>query len=270
VANSKRLLCAVRDFAALKEAESAAARRQLAQREQLHQRVLLKSQQMQLEQAESALRLQTSLAGFQPRYISAQGALLAFGAGAYEVQLHWDAAGTVAPGGATVRLVGAQGWAGRDAPLVEHVFSASVLPALARVLGALTHRKQLPLVLPHVHHLLGRVDALRAELAALRSRYTVRSAPNGLVEVTVSCVPTLGQVVLQLRMEALHAQGRPGAPSLLAPADHAVEIVARPAHMAHLSAASLRTLIDDHSKAPAVAKAVKLCNFVAQLLANQA
>ena len=269
-ANCRRMLATLRDFSALKVAESAADARARLQREQLHQRVLLKSAQLSLSAAESDLTLLRQMVGFTPRSLTSTGALLEGSDGTYELEVSWDAAGVINPSSTQVRLVNVASWAGKDRECIEGVFASSVLPALRVVLAALTHRKLLYLIVPHVAHLMGRVEAVRAELAEMRRHWTVRSAANGTAEVTISCVASMGQVIVTLQLASLHQQLRSGAPSMLAsPAETSLEIVARPAHLAHLTVASLRALVNDHAKEGAPAKATKICNFLQKLIAKQ-
>ena len=269
--NCKRLLKALGDFGALKAAESAAAQRAEQAQLELRARVLAKSAEMELEVAQADLRLLASLTGgLAPKRFTSRDLLLSLCAGAFEMEVVWDAAsGCVAAGGAQLRMVDSAAWGGKDAACLEGLFVALLAGPLRVVLAALKHRKQIALVVPHVLHLLGRVQQAREELQDLRRKFTVRTSPTGLAEVTVSCVATLGQVVVQLQLGLLHAHRRAGAPSMIAPGVAALETVARPQHIAHLSPAAIRALVDDHCKDGAPNKATKICNFIYQLIANQ-
>jgi len=271
--NCKKLVQVCREYAAIKSAEREAMQRQDTLQSRLTQRVLMKAQQLQLDSAESDLKQLTQMVGFKPLYLRRDGIKIQFHEGRYELEVGWDATDGNINREPTIKY-NAQLSAidAKDAPFFTHLFNTCTKQSLHAVLGAIRDRKQVAIVLPHILHLLGRMESLRSDLSSVRRQFNVRSSPVGTLELTVTCVRSLAQVIVFIDASKLLRAGPHPIQSMLrddAGGDgRSISIIAMPHHLSAITEEIIRGVMDETSQEVGYTKITNAADALLSLLAQ--
>jgi hypothetical protein len=284
--NSRAVLAELQRFQSLKAGVAQAREQGQAD---LHARVLATASRLGAEEE----RLYSSvLTGVSVTRMDERGASILLEHGSFELEVVWDASGSVQGLATLSRSASEQAsWKNKGFESVgERMWSAIAQP-IGVVLRAFKSKKQLTLILPHLRRLVSRLGSIRAELLSLADAHLVQVASkDGLVRVSVVDLCTVREASLTLALEALYPIGAAGAStaSLLAGGedDDAVSLVidpALPVPAALRSAAALRKQIElqlqsqsqsQFASASAASgksqqgRTLQLCSFVKGLLAQ--
>lgn len=166
----------------------------------LEQRSNSKNDALTLAKSEVELNQLHACIGFRPAYLTSEGMKLMFQEGGLE-EMKFEFMATWSPVDgritSTPTLTHTIDEEGKDRAFLDTIFERDVRPGFDSILGSMKVRTHISPSLPHLRHLMERLLQVRRELRSLRQAFTVATDSKGMIEVTITRVDTLSQVIVQ-------------------------------------------------------------------------